>query len=121
MRVAKGQLRIAVLTVMAVAGTSCQSAKKPVAVAAPAPPPLSAKAHATVPPQTSPAAPPAVSNSQQPPQALPVQPEPSAPKAASDEIDALISRVEKSYQTGLANYQAGHTDTAKQNFDDAFN
>ena len=29
--------------------------------------------------------------------------------------------MEKSYQTGLANYQAGLADTAKQNFDDAFN
>jgi len=106
---------------MAVAGTSCQSAKKPVAVAAPAPPPLSAKTDTPVPPQGSPAASPAVSDSQQPSQKPPAQPEPSAPKAASDEIDALVSRVEKSYQTGLANYQAGQADTAKQNFDEAFN
>src|SRR6202167_2625340 len=118
MRVAKVQLRVAVLAVMAVAGTSCQSAKKPVAVAAPAPPPLSAKVEAPVPLQTSPAP---VSNSQPPAQTSPAQPEPSAPKAASDEIEILVSRVEKSYQTGLANYQAGQADTAKQNFDDAFN
>src|SRR5271156_2575496 len=121
MRVAKVQLRVVVLAVMAVAGTSCQSAKKPVAVAAPAPPPLSAKTDTPVPPQGSPAASPAVSDSQQPSQKPPAQPEPSAPKAASDEIDALVSRVEKSYQTGLANYQAGQADTAKQNFDEAFN
>jgi len=29
--------------------------------------------------------------------------------------------VERQYQTGLANYHAGHTDAARQNFDEAFN
>ena len=33
----------------------------------------------------------------------------------------LIQRVEKEYQAGLANYQGGKTDAAKQNFDDAIN
>jgi membrane-bound lytic murein transglycosylase D len=33
----------------------------------------------------------------------------------------LIARAEKEYQAGLANYRAGNTDAAKQNFDNAFN
>jgi membrane-bound lytic murein transglycosylase D len=33
----------------------------------------------------------------------------------------LIARVEKEYQAGLANHQAGKTDEAKQNFDNALN
>ena len=38
-----------------------------------------------------------------------------------DPVGDLIARVEKEYQDGLANYQAGHADAAKQNFDNAFN
>src|SRR5690349_21848096 len=37
-----------------------------------------------------------------------------------DPVDALIARVEKEYQAGLANYTAGHLDAAKDNFDRAF-
>lgn len=33
----------------------------------------------------------------------------------------LIARVEKEYQAGQANYQAGHLEAAKENFDRAFN
>jgi membrane-bound lytic murein transglycosylase D len=33
----------------------------------------------------------------------------------------LIAKVEKAYQAGLANYQAGKKDDAKQNFDEALN
>ena len=39
----------------------------------------------------------------------------------TDPVDSLISRVEKEYQAGQANYQAGHLDKAKVNFDHAFN
>ena len=44
-----------------------------------------------------------------------------APAAPADPVADLIVRVEKQYQEGLANYQAGKTDAAKQNFDNAFN
>ena len=39
----------------------------------------------------------------------------------TDAIADLIARVEKEYQAGLANYQAGKIDAAKKNFDNAFN
>jgi membrane-bound lytic murein transglycosylase D len=62
-------------------------------------------------------------------------PQQSAPKASStprqeperkpeskvDPVADLISKVEKEYQAGQANYQAGHMEAAKQNFDTAFN
>jgi len=38
-----------------------------------------------------------------------------------DPVEAIIARVEKEYQAGLANYTAGHLDAAKDNFDRAFN
>jgi membrane-bound lytic murein transglycosylase D len=41
--------------------------------------------------------------------------------AVSDPVADLINRVEKEYQAGLANYQAGNKDLAKQNFDNAMN
>jgi peptidoglycan lytic transglycosylase D len=37
-----------------------------------------------------------------------------------DPVEALIARVEKEYQAGLTNYNAGHLDAAKENFDRAF-
>ena len=45
----------------------------------------------------------------------------SAPKTQPDAVDALIAQAEKLYSAGQANYQAGHLDAAKQNFDQAFN
>jgi membrane-bound lytic murein transglycosylase D len=45
----------------------------------------------------------------------------SQPGAAVDPIGDLIVSVEKEYQAGLANYQGGRTEAAKQNFDNAFN
>ena len=44
-----------------------------------------------------------------------------ASPGASDRVAELVTRVEKEYQAGLANYQAGNTDAAKKNFDNAFN
>ena len=51
----------------------------------------------------------------------------SAPASAasstsnSDPVADLIARAEKEYQAGLANHQAGKTEEAKQNFDNALN
>ena len=48
---------------------------------------------------------------------------PPAPASApvSDPVADLIAKVEKEYQAGMANYQAGKIDEAKQNFDNALN
>jgi membrane-bound lytic murein transglycosylase D len=44
-----------------------------------------------------------------------------APNVQADPVGDLIAKVEKEYQDGVANYQAGQTDAAKENFDKAFN
>jgi len=44
-----------------------------------------------------------------------------APKPEVDPVDALIAQAEKQYAAGQANYQAGHLEAAKANFDQAFN
>lgn len=43
------------------------------------------------------------------------------PKATGDPVDALIAQAEKQYAAGMANYNAGHLEAAKDNFDQAFN
>ena len=112
-------MRVAVLAVLSVAGSSCQTAQKPVAVVPPAAPPtLTAKA--SEPPQTLSAAPP-VESQVRPVQAAEANPEATAPKPVSDQVDELLASVEKEYQAGLANYRGGRIDAAKQNFDNAFN
>jgi membrane-bound lytic murein transglycosylase D len=51
-------------------------------------------------------------------ESVPASP-PADPKL--DQVEALITNVEKVYQEGQDNYRAGHLEAAKQNFDDAFN
>jgi membrane-bound lytic murein transglycosylase D len=43
------------------------------------------------------------------------------PKPQADPADALIAQAEKQYAAGQTNYQAGHLEAAKENFDQAFN
>ena len=38
-----------------------------------------------------------------------------------DPVADLVSRAESQYQSGLANYRAGKSDDARQNFDQALN
>jgi membrane-bound lytic murein transglycosylase D len=56
----------------------------------------------------------------------PVEPRAAAPGPAQPEVKTdpaadVIAQVEKEYQAGQANYQAGHLEAAKENFDRAFN
>jgi len=39
----------------------------------------------------------------------------------TDPVESLMAQAEKEFQAGQANYQAGHLDKAKANFDQAFN
>ena len=84
------------------------------------------KSSAALPPQATPptlkttAAPAAKPESK--PQTAPstsIQPT-SSQAPAPDAIDQLIAQVEKEYQKGQTNYQAGHLEAAKDNFDQAF-
>jgi membrane-bound lytic murein transglycosylase D len=115
-------MRIAVLAVVALAGSSCQTAQKPVAVALPAtPPPLTAKTAAAPDQPHSTAWQSAAQNQHQNQTTAGSSPEAAAPQPASDPVGDLVSTAEKEYQAGLANYQAGHADAAKTNFDNALN
>jgi len=114
-------MRIAVLATLAIVGSSCKTAQKPVTMVPPAAPALTAKASVPASPQPNPAAALTDSHRQQSAQAPQVRGESVAPIVTPDQIDELLSRVERQYQTGLANYHAGHTDAARQNFDEAFN
>src|SRR5215469_6110026 len=55
------------------------------------------------------------------PQALPAAAVPDATKPKPDPADAVIAQAEKEYAAGQANYQAGHLEAARANFDQAFN
>jgi membrane-bound lytic murein transglycosylase D len=50
--------------------------------------------------------------------APPVEQKPAVQE--QDPVDTLIEQVEKEYQKGQTNYQAGHLEAAKDNFDQAF-
>jgi len=117
-------MRIAILAVMAMSASSCQTAQKPVPLLPPrTAPALTASAPAPQPQQTQPSEPqPTPPSPQAQAQSTP------APKTASpsstpvpDPVADLIARVEKDYQAGLDAYHSGQTEAAKQSFDHAFN
>ncbi|HEY6308713.1 MAG TPA: transglycosylase SLT domain-containing protein [Candidatus Angelobacter sp.] len=74
---------------------------QPPAVASPTPPSAAAKPAAPLAPSTAPL----------------VQGQPEPPKA--DPVPAMIAEAEKAYESGQANYKAGHLDAAKQDFNRA--
>ncbi len=114
-------MRVAVLAGLALTGSSCQTAQKPVSLLpAKTAPAITSSAPAQAPQQTQAAAPQADTQTQAQAAAAESKPESASP-AASDPVGVLVASVEKEYQAGLANYQAGHADAAKQNFDRAFN
>ncbi len=56
-----------------------------------------------------------------PPVEKPASLQPSLPETKADPVADLIAEVEKEYQAGQTNYQSGHLEAAKENFDRAFN
>src|ERR1017187_8147975 len=122
MRLAKLYVRTAVLAVLAIAGSACQSAKKPVSLLPPAKAPALKAAQPTT---QAPVAKPEtqVAQAQEQPAQKPASAEPDVPTSAPvpDAVGDLIARAEKEYQAGLANHQAGKAEEAKQNFDNALN
>ena len=119
---------------VALAASSCQTAQKPVALL----PAKTAPALTATPPPPAPKAqqpqPPAQASAPKPAQPKPAQPKASQAEAQTapepkpqpqvpepDAVGDLVSRVEKQYQAGLDAYHAGHTDVAKEDFDNAFN
>jgi len=126
MRVAKLQVRILVLVVTAIAGSSCQSAKKPIELSSAATAPSLTAASSDPAPTST-----ATQSESAAPSPNPAEHARSAPQAATaeqsqapaapDAVGDLIARVEKQYQAGLDAYHSGQTDGAKEDFDNAFN
>jgi len=102
MRIRKLHLRIAAVAALALGSTACQTAQRPAALL---------PSGSSVAPALSPT----------PPDAKPLPAAPAQPELKSDPVAELIAQVEKEYQTGQDNYQAGHLEAAKENFDRAFN
>jgi membrane-bound lytic murein transglycosylase D len=117
------------LAVLALAGSACQTAQKPAPlVPARTAPPLASTTPVPTPvAQQSAPATPTASTSQHP--QVPAEPsaqtqtktEPPPATPPPDAVAELIARVEKDFQAGLEAYKAGQTDTAKRDFDNAFN
>jgi membrane-bound lytic murein transglycosylase D len=99
----------AALSATLAATLACQSAQKTTFM-----PPTQAQAPALVAADTPP--------NPQKQAATDPQSKPQVPQALQvDPVAELIARVEKEYKAGQDNYQAGHLEAAKQNFDSAFN
>ena len=108
---------IAPLGALIFAGSACQTAHRP-ANLMPAPqaaPPALISTGASTPLSQSPAP---ASEEKEAKKEVKAEPK-SEPKP--DPVAELIAKVEKEYQAGQANYQAGHLEEAKKNFDNAFN
>jgi membrane-bound lytic murein transglycosylase D len=126
MRVAKLQVRTAILAAVVFAGSSC-SARKPAAVpiaAAPTMPAVTNPSGAVAskaPEPTSAAHPNAKVAVQEASPATSQDEKTAAPVPSSDLIGDLVASVEQDYQAGLDAFHSGQTDVAKQHFDHAFN
>src|SRR5437867_5705614 len=117
MRLLKLYALIAPLFVV-LATTSCQTAQKQKPLLRPA---------QTAPPALTSAASPGASAPKTQGAGQPAQTEPQSSQSEgesevrADAVADLIAQVEKEYEAGQDNYQAGHLEAAKQNFDRAFN
>jgi membrane-bound lytic murein transglycosylase D len=129
MRLASLKIRTAVLASLLMAGFGCQTAQKPVALLPPTTAPALKPSAPAAPASTAPvqasaqaAAPQDSSHTKDAPVQPPTSPEAAAVQAAAaDAVAELIARVEKEFQAGVADYHAGNTEDAKQEFDNALN
>jgi membrane-bound lytic murein transglycosylase D len=116
--------RTAFLAICLMAVCACQSAHKPVAQKTPPPPAAAQPKEAPAPTSGSVAAQPETPTQQkdttaQVPAAEKPAPPPAAP--APDKVGELVAQAENLYQAGLADYHAGKTNDARQNFNRALN
>ena len=125
MRLAKLYVRTLVLALLAVAACACHTAQKRVSLLPPAKAPsLKPTAPPVQVPTTAAANSPARvedDSSQKSDRTESAPASAAASTSNSDPVADLIARAEKEYQAGLANHQAGKTEEAKQNFDNALN
>src|SRR6202049_1942212 len=123
MRLARLYVRTAVLASLALATCACQTVQKPASLL---PPGTAPALELTTPPAQAPTTTSATASAHLedvPPQKAALTESAaaseSASPAAADAVTQLIARVEREYQAGLANNQAGKIEEARQNFDNA--
>jgi len=120
MRLGNLYVRTVALAALILAASACQTAQKPVSLLPPGSAPALQPAQAPTPASVQQAA---VAQAQDSPAQKQAAPAAAAPDQtsvpAADPVGDLVARAEKQYQTGVANYQAGKHEDAKQNFDDA--
>ncbi|HUK46309.1 MAG TPA: LysM peptidoglycan-binding domain-containing protein [Terriglobales bacterium] len=113
MRISRFSILIAASAVLF--GVGCQSAQKPASHLLPpskmAPPPIQQKSQDKS----------VVAKSTAPEATAKANPAQVKTEAKPDPVVELIARVEKEYQVGLDQYNAGQKDAAKEHFDRAFN
>src|SRR5579872_1661825 len=122
MRFLNAHVRSALLACWIMAACACSS-HHPVAQKAPAQPPTIQKTSAPAAASSQPA-PGAMTTPDKdaPPQtSAAAQPAPPPEPPAADRVGDLVAQAEEQYQRGVANYQAGNTDQARQDFDHALN
>ena len=124
MRFANLYFRTATLASLILALSACQSAQKPVTLVPPAKPPaLTPTPAPAAEASTGPAQTPAEKKQDETAtdQAASKESPAGEPEPKSDPVGDLVAKAEREYQAGVANYQAGKTDDAKHNFDNALN
>ena len=109
---------------LALAGLGCGTAKKPVSSSLPphqtAPPPIQKSTSAKASPAV-PAPKPTQATAAKPVQATPTaQQESKPPEPKPDPVAELVAHVEREYQAGQAEFNAGRNDAAKEHFDRAY-
>jgi membrane-bound lytic murein transglycosylase D len=110
---------------LALTGLGCGTAKKPVSSSLPphqtAPPLIQKSTSAKASPAPAAAPKPTQATAAKPVQAVPVtQQESKPPEPKPDPVAELVSHVEKEYQAGKAEFDAGRNDAAKEHFDRAY-
>src|ERR1700680_920161 len=109
MRIRKLYLLIAALVALVLGGTACQTAQRPATLLPPG--------KSTAPALSATPAPAPQSNAN----AKTVSAAKTQNEGNPDPVAELIAQVEKEYKIGQDNYKAGHLESAKENFDRAFN
>jgi membrane-bound lytic murein transglycosylase D len=104
-------------------GASCQTAQKPASSVPPtAPPALTAQKSAAANPGPHGPSQPSVQDQEPSPAPVAIAaPETPQPVPVADPVGDLVAKVEAEYQAGIASYQSGQPDAAKEHFDNAFN
>jgi membrane-bound lytic murein transglycosylase D len=124
MRLAKLYVRTALLASLGLAACACQTAQKPASLLPPGQAPALQQFVPTAQVPATPSASAPDRGEDAPPQKAALTESAATADTApapADQVADLIARAEKEYKAGMANQQAGKTEEARKNFDNALN